>query len=124
MPKSDPVGAGPGDGLDRQLQEALDECQEWCESSEVNAVELVCEFVMPALEAALAALRGAAPVPAPQEWQPIETAPKDGIYIVANKYGVWVTHQYASRPENATHWMPLPDPPAALVPPQEPTDGQ
>ena len=63
------------------------------------------------------------------EWQPIETAPRDGTHILAAwlpamfprwvreaimwKDGEWVTtwsHEpISSRPR---HWMPLPDPPA------------
>ena len=70
------------------------------------------------------------------EWQPIETAPKDGTYImVANYAGVWIatyrTHAVSGfRFDNPwfslmlnrdhipsalisapTHWMPLPPPP-------------
>ncbi len=71
------------------------------------------------------------------EWQPIETAPKDGAYIqVANAGGVWIAHwmpvavsgyrfddpwrscmlNHYHIPERArygkpTHWAPLPPPP-------------
>lgn len=70
------------------------------------------------------------------EWQPIETAPKDGtVVLVCNRYGTWVAkhqevYQSGYRPENPwfvmmlnmkhmsnppnyrpTHWMPLPEPP-------------
>ncbi len=68
------------------------------------------------------------------EWQPIETAPKDGTLIICAGEG-WVevcswretkyhgagwldghderrTEDYASRPMSGiTHWMPLPSPP-------------
>ena len=68
-------------------------------------------------------------------WQPIETAPKDGTCIlVGNRYGTWVAKHmpvYPSgyRPSSPwfcmmlnreymyvlgdlpTHWMPLPEPP-------------
>ena len=70
------------------------------------------------------------------EWQPIETAPRDGVEILAwddgivivsyryddnDQYGnnrgkMWLDNSYddfscglASVPYNPTHWMPLPD---------------
>lgn len=76
------------------------------------------------------------------EWQPIETAPKDGthvlIYVPGSRRLVceawwampyeaapaaqcwWQTADYRVLPEHAAHWMPLPEPPA-LSRPQEPT---
>lgn len=71
-------------------------------------------------------------------WQPIETAPKDGtkIMVYCPKFGVsapahWVTQQFHKKPkpywshfgeylmgiqairdDQPTHWKPLPDPPA------------
>jgi hypothetical protein len=61
-------------------------------------------------------------------WQPIETAPKDGRRIIAwfgansEKYaesvywlpegGCWVWSQDGDSPRTPpTHWMPLPEPP-------------
>jgi len=74
-------------------------------------------------------------------WQPIETAPKDGSYLlVSNGHGVWVArfksvyqsgwkppspwqsmmlnHAHipsAKRNGSPTHWMPLPTPPIAAL---------
>lgn len=67
------------------------------------------------------------------EWQPIETAPKDGAWVLVYRPGpypqdaiavamwaewkpgfwYWQDHDDQNRPEddNATHWMPLPEPP-------------
>ena len=58
------------------------------------------------------------------EWQPIETAPKDGcLYLLCTDTGVmfvgkyrkhlemWVCQDGAERYRTVTHWMPLPEPP-------------
>lgn len=70
-----------------------------------------------------------------QEWQPIETAPKDGRRIIlgyAGSYseeGYWLSdpsknywgetgwfatdeNVLSHHPSNPTHWMPLPEPPS------------
>lgn len=66
-------------------------------------------------------------------WQPIENAPKDGRWFLAGAHGcqpiigTWDGHNH--HPRNArsadriypTHWMRLPEPPAALSPLQENT---
>lgn len=63
------------------------------------------------------------------EWQPIETAPRDGMPILGYKNGNMATVRwlwgdwslcipggYAEEDDwNPTHWMPLPEPPAEAV---------
>lgn len=71
-------------------------------------------------------------------WQPIETAPKDGTYVLllgdsgytTTPYRVavgcwiegyrdfWINHSndaFTDDGEPPTHWMPLPDPPETLA---------
>ena len=55
------------------------------------------------------------------DWQPIETAPKDGTPVLL--YGAELVHPVVRpwtarqgtwngvRPEHVTHWMPVPEPP-------------
>jgi hypothetical protein len=59
------------------------------------------------------------------EWQPIETAPKDGTVILAWRkygsipkfvrfdsfYGEWEVQEEGWHVHNLTHWMPIPEPP-------------
>jgi hypothetical protein len=68
------------------------------------------------------------------DWQPIETAPKDGTRIllwVLSQYdpreavGRWDSHgywaiDYNDVPCDPTHWMPLPAPPKEDVSAAEP----
>lgn len=82
-----------------------------------------CDDELHALWAALAAYDAAEN----DGWQPIETAPEEGVYIVANElgevlpcradgYGRILTnlpgHADWTWGNDATHWRPLPDPPA------------
>lgn len=71
------------------------------------------------------------------EWQPIETAPKDGTEILVADYrvaggfmnvvaytdedfpNVWETQEFlAYHHEAFTHWMPLPKPPEPVAAPK------
>lgn len=49
------------------------------------------------------------------EWQPIETCPKDKVSLVCDFTDgkkLVISSWGRSRLPTATHWMPLPDPPA------------
>ena len=96
----------------------------WPSKSTQNIRKLLeMENEIESLRSELSALK------AENEWKPIETAPKDGAWIVVtsthNKYyracvqfydGHWYDTQEVTHDdlmENAaTHWMPLPKPPA------------
>ena len=83
------------------------------------------------LRAALAAQPTAPVVP---QWQPIETAPKDGtviLVVIPTSYPViqaavwdkpfncWIAGGYMRKTIPLTHWMPLPAAPLSAAPKQE-----
>ncbi len=64
--------------------------------------------------------------PAPDKWQTMETAPRDGTYIFVgfrSPDGYWNCDMtrwdgdgwWQHRQRNPTHWMPLPPPPTKSV---------
>jgi hypothetical protein len=113
------VYPGGASSLAAQIDKAREEVASW--SKEKRA--------MMRLEGPVEVSRTPAPA-APSDWQPIETAPKDGTEILGHTqtcgalvlywntttadYEYWSDgmsmHQRAP-----THWMPLPAPPAAIA---------
>ncbi len=97
-----------------------------CNGLTCPGVQRLIGFVS-SVVAALASSGAASPA---SPWQPISTAPKDGTHILAwrdsgigmmrwrerrgDTGGFW-DEWHVKRPSEPTHWMPLPDPPAASV---------
>jgi hypothetical protein len=78
------VGAMSPSATHEALRHALVECRKWCDSSDLNAVELICETVMPALEAALRARLAAraAPPQLEDEDEPLHTGDDERLDCV------------------------------------------
>jgi len=104
-----------------RLREALADQEEQLAFRQPSAVERDMQEVMRINNELLARAEAAeAKLSTIREWQPIETAPKDGtgilVYIERGTliaYWVetdWIASGLIAHP---THWMPLPDPPAA-----------
>lgn len=121
-----PAPVVPAEGLDAEHLVAawLDEMEVFATRRERLMDDVLAECdLAPWLHAACqvgidAALRSAQPVVA-RVWQPIETAPKDGVTEVLMydpDLGMAVWPSSSSPWPNVTHWMPLPEPPAALLP--------
>jgi len=105
------------DAPDRIWIEEDDGCPYFYDASELaEAGGPLIEYI----RADLTALRSTPPVWARVTgWQPIETAPKDGVTEVLMydpDLGMAVLPSSSSPWPNVTHWMPLPEPPAALLP--------
>lgn len=123
-----------------QANELLDHIYEYGTNSEgvISRINSLCDAAVEQLRTELVAGRERE---ARMQWQPIETAPKDGSYLlVSNGHGVWVArfksvyqsgwkppspwqsmmlnHAHipsAKRNGSPTHWMPLPTPPIAAL---------
>lgn len=117
------------DAPDRIWIEEDDGCPYFYDASELaEAGGPLIEYI----RADLTALRSTPPVGARVTgWQPIETAPHEELVVLGwQEDGVWkqeialasagerFPNGYSNRWTHgrATHWMPLPEPPAALLP--------
>ncbi len=112
----------------RAAEAERDGFREECEGYRETVADWKQQFLArEAAESQVTALRGAL------EWQPIETAPKDGTRFIGLKpnRNVEVVHWSTKYRPSAwatdeefylypTHWMPLPAPPASGPAPDEP----
>lgn len=136
-----PVQAAPVAYHDKDQPEGIAWCPGYPEKLEdisplytqapVQAVQEAVEKLK-ARDKTLRELRGKYPVQAVPDWQPIETAPKDGTEILAADSEVeggfmqvvaydalysapWRTQEdYGYRERAFTHWMPRPQPPKEI----------
>ncbi len=116
------------------LRDALRECEAYFEEGDDD--EWYGDEERRLLVAVQAALRS--PRIASDEWQPIESAPRDGSHLLlarpdwkvpwhgfyrmsetseAKRFGEgWGRTNFGDPPLKPTHWQPLPDPPAVKEP--------
>lgn len=119
---------------ERALRSALEfyaAPENWTEPNQANSQELFDTAMGLDLGSrAREALACYAPTPAVEQWQPIESAPKDGRHVIlyCDYYGVgrcawegWRKVWRSDDPSHGigfphpTHWMPLPDFPPGSV---------